>query len=168
MFPACGACPAPKEKRAMFERYTEKARRVIFFARYEASQYGSRTIETEHLLLGLFREDHALAKRLTKNFGGAEALREEIEARITRGERISTSVEVPLSIECKRILHRAAEEADRLAHKHIGTEHLFLSLLGEENCLAAQILKNRGLKLASLREELSSKETRASAQTAQP
>ena len=104
----------------MFERYTEKARRVIFFARYEASQYGSPYIETEHLLLGLMREDKALANRFLRQQGSIESIRKEIEARITIRERISTSVEVPLSAECKRILNMAAEEAERLGHKHVG------------------------------------------------
>jgi ATP-dependent Clp protease ATP-binding subunit ClpC len=89
----------------VFERYTEKARRVIFFARYEASQYGSPYIETEHLLLGLMREDKALANRFLRQQGSIESIRKEIEARITIRERISTSVEVPLSAECKRILN---------------------------------------------------------------
>ena len=65
----------------MFERYTEKARRVIFFARYEASQYGSPYIETEHLLLGLMREDKALANRFLRSHGSIESIRKEIEAR---------------------------------------------------------------------------------------
>ena len=91
----------------MFERFTEKARRVIFFARYEASQYGSMTIETEHLLLGLFREDQTLARKFLGEKGGAQSLREEIESQITRGERISTSVEVPLSAECKQHSQRS-------------------------------------------------------------
>src|ERR1700721_2330376 len=74
----------PGEKRAnVFERYTEKARRVIFFARYEASQYGSPYIETEHLLLGLLREDKALANRFLRTHGSIESIRKEIEARIT-------------------------------------------------------------------------------------
>ena len=64
----------------MFERYTEKARRVIFFARYEASQYGSPYIETEHLLLGLMREDKALANRFLRSHGSIESIRKEIEA----------------------------------------------------------------------------------------
>jgi len=67
----------------VFERYTEKARRVIFFARYEASQYGSPYIETEHLLLGLMREDKALANRFLRQQGSIESIRKEIEARIT-------------------------------------------------------------------------------------
>ena len=75
----------------MFERYTEKARRAIFFARYEASQYGSPCIESEHLLLGLLRED----KTLTRTH--IESIRKEIQSQIRIRERISTSVEVPLS-----------------------------------------------------------------------
>src|SRR5262250_1372216 len=143
------------EKRAnVFERYTEKARRVIFFARYEASQYGSPYIETEHLLLGLMREDKALANRFLRQQGSIESIRKEIEARITIRERISTSVEVPLSAECKRILNMAAEEAERLGVKHVGTEHLLLGILREEKCFGAEILMERGLRLSSLREEL--------------
>jgi ATP-dependent Clp protease ATP-binding subunit ClpC len=138
----------------VFERYTEKARRVIFFARYEASQYGSPYIETEHLLLGLMREDKALANRFLRQQGSIESIRKEIEARITIRERISTSVEVPLSAECKRILNMAAEEAERLGHKHVGTEHLLLGILREEKCFGAEILMERGLRLSTLREEL--------------
>jgi ATP-dependent Clp protease ATP-binding subunit ClpC len=118
----------------VFERYTEKARRVIFFARYEASQYGSPYIETEHLLLGLMREDKALANRFLRSHGSIESIRKEIEQRITIRERISTSVEVPLSQESKRILNFATEEAERLGHKHVGTEHLLLGILREEKC----------------------------------
>ncbi|MGD0908083.1 MAG: ATP-dependent Clp protease ATP-binding subunit [Candidatus Acidiferrales bacterium] len=138
----------------MFERYTEKARRVIFFARYEASQYGSPYIETEHLLLGLMREDKALANRFLRSHGSIESIRKEIEQRITIRERISTSVEVPLSQESKRILNFATEEAERLGHKHVGTEHLLLGILREEKCFGAEILQERGLRLSTLREEL--------------
>src|SRR3989442_3274546 len=138
----------------MFERYTEKARRVIFFARYEASQYGAASIESEHLLLGLLREDWALNKRILRQKGTAEDIRKEIESQITIGKRISTSVEVPLSVESKRILNMAAEEAERLGDKHIGTEHLLLGILREEQCLAARILHNRGVALNTLRVEL--------------
>src|ERR1700744_1029743 len=138
----------------MFERYTEKARRVIFFARYEASQYGSPFIETEHLLLGLLREDKALANRFLRTHGSIESIRKEIESRITVRERISTSVEVPLSQECKRILNFAAEEAERLGHKHVGTEHLLLGVLREEKSFGAEILLERGLRLSTVREEL--------------
>jgi ATP-dependent Clp protease ATP-binding subunit ClpA len=138
----------------MFERFTEKARRVIFFARYEASQYGSMTIETEHLLLGLFREDHALARKFLSEKGGAQSLRDEIESQITRGDRISTSVEVPLSAGCMSALNIAAEEAERLGNKHVGTEHLLLGILQKDNSFAARLLTERGLTLPWLREEL--------------
>ena len=138
----------------MFERYTEKARRVIFFARYEASQFGSPYIESEHLLLGLIREDKALANRFLRSHAAIESIRKQIEAHTQVREKVSTSVDLPLSHECKRVLAYAAEEAERLSHKHIGTEHLLLGLLREEKCFAAEILHERGLRLATIREEL--------------
>src|SRR5271157_5115660 len=116
----------------MFERYTEKARRVIFFARYEASQFGSPYIETEHLLLGLLREDKALANRFLRSHAAVESIRKQIEGHTAPREKVSTSVDLPLSHECKRVLAYGAEEAERLTHKHIGTEHLLLGLLREE------------------------------------
>src|SRR6266705_2371390 len=138
----------------MFERYTERARRVIFFARYEASQFGSTTIETEHLLLGLIREDKNLTNRFLRNSSSIESIRKEIEGRTTIREKVSTSIDLPLSNECKRILAYAAEEAERLNHRHIGTEHLLLGILREEKCVAAEILHERGLRLNAIREEL--------------
>jgi uncharacterized protein (TIGR02246 family) len=137
----------------MFERYTEKARRVIFFARYEASQYGSPYIESEHFLLGLFREDKALADRWLHEHGSIETIRTEIESLINVRERISTSVEVPLTPECKRILNFAADEADRQNHRHIAPGHLLLGILREDECVAAKILRARGLDLGTLRLE---------------
>src|SRR5881628_388710 len=148
----------------MFERYTEKARRVIFFARYEASQFGSPYIETEHLLLGLLREDKALTNRFLRSHASVESIRKQIEGHTTIREKVSTSVDLPLSNECKRVLAYAAEEAERLSHKHIGTEHLLLGLLREEKCFAAEILHERGLHLSTIREELA----RTSQEKAQP
>ncbi|HLY60926.1 MAG TPA: ATP-dependent Clp protease ATP-binding subunit [Terriglobia bacterium] len=139
----------------MFERYTEKARRVIFFARYEASQFGSPYIETEHLLLGLLREDKALTNRFLRSHASIESIRKQIEGKTTIRDKVSTSVDLPLSLECKRVLAYAAEEAERLSHKHIGTEHLLLGLLREDKSFAAEILHERGLRLSTLREELS-------------
>src|SRR3989304_3677981 len=139
----------------MFERYTEKARRVIFFARYEASQYGSPYIQSEHLLLGrLRREDKARATPFLPAHGSLEPIRKQIEGRPTIRERVSTSVELPFSQEVKQVLLHAQEHAERMAHKHIGTEHLLLGLLSEEKCLAAEILQERGLRLSTVREEL--------------
>ena len=138
----------------MFERYTEKARRVIFFARYEASQFGSPFIETEHLLLGLLREDKALTNRFLRSHTSVDSIRKQIEGHTAIREKVSTSVDLPLSHECKRVLAYAAEEAERLSHKHIGTEHLLLGLLREEKSFAAEILHERGQRLSTIREEL--------------
>ena len=139
----------------MFERYTEKARRVIFFARYEASQFGAPAIEPEHLLLGLMREDKTLTSRfLARAQASLEAIRKEIEGRAPLREKISTSVELPLAPETKRVLAYAHEESDRLQHRHIGTEHLLLGLLREERSMAAEILYERGLRLNAVREEV--------------
>ena len=139
----------------MFERYTEKARRVIFFARYEASQFGAPAIEPEHLLLGLMREDKTLTGRFFPRAQiTIEAIRREIEGRTLLRERIPTSVELPLAPETKRVLHYSHEESDRLQHRHIGTEHLLLGLLREERSMAAQILFERGLRLNAVREEI--------------
>ena len=138
----------------MFERYTEKARRVIFFARYETSQFGQPYIETEHLLLGLLREDKALTNRFLRGLGSVESIRRQIEARTEIREKISTSVDLPLSNESKRVLAYAAEEAERLGHKHIGSEHLLLGLLREEKSFAAELLKQRGVKINTIRGEL--------------
>jgi len=136
----------------MFERYTEKARRIIFFARYEASQFGSPFIETEHLLLGIIREDKALTNRFLRSH--VASIRKQVESQTTLREKTSTSVDLPLSNESKRVLAYAAEEAERLAHKHIGPEHLLLGLLRDEKCFAAQMLGERGVRLSVLREDL--------------
>src|ERR1700716_111571 len=144
-----------RHKKPMFERYTEKARRVIFFARYEASQFGAPAIEPEHLLLGLMREDKTLTGRFFPRAQiTIESIRREIEGRTLLRERIPTSVELPLAPETKRVLHYSHEESDRLQHRHIGTEHLLLGLLREERSMAAQILFERGLRLAAVRDEI--------------
>jgi len=138
----------------MFERYTEKARRVIFFARYEASQFGSSYIETEHLLLGLLREDAALSSHLRRSPLPPETIRKRIEENSPPRERVSTSVDMPLSSACKAVLTYAAEEAERLRHRHIGTEHLLIGLLREEHSLAAKLLNEAGFNILQFREEV--------------
>lgn len=124
----------------MFERYTEKARRVIFFGRYEASQFGSPYIETEHLLLGLLREDKMIARRLSRPPFAGEFIRRRIEELTLPREKISKSTDMPLSQGCKRVLAYAAEEAERLSDKHIGPNHLMLALLDEKDGIAAKVL----------------------------
>jgi quercetin dioxygenase-like cupin family protein len=140
----------------MFERYTEGARRSLFFSRFEASRLGSITIETEHLLYGLSRESEGPIVRLFASMGvSPEALQLEIEDRAAAGrERVPTSVEIPFSPETKRVLQFGAEEADRLQSTSIGSEHLLLGLLREEGSLAASILADRGVRLANARERI--------------
>ena len=139
----------------MFERYTERARRVLFFARYEASQLGSMSIETEHLLLGLIREGKGLTSRIfARSHLSLENIRKEIEGRTVFREKVSTSVEMPLSAETKRVLQCAAEEADRLLHNYIGTEHVLLGILREERSVAASILMEKGMRLHTVREDI--------------
>ena len=139
----------------MFERYTERARRVLFFARYEASQLGSISIETEHLLLGLIREGKGLTSRIfARSHLSLESIRKEIEGRTVFREKVSTSVEIPFSAETKRVLQFAAEEADRLLHNYIGTEHLLLGILREERSVAATILMEKGMRLNTVSEDI--------------
>ena len=129
----------------MFERYTEGARRTIFFARYEALQVGSADIETEHILLGLLREDKALFRRVLSNVE-YESIHKDVVAHTTvpRGRATAPSADLPLSNESKRVLAFGAEEAERLTHLHIGTEHLLLGLLREEKHPAGNALSTTG------------------------
>jgi ATP-dependent Clp protease ATP-binding subunit ClpC len=134
----------------MFERYTEKARRVVFFARYEASQFGGQYIDSSHLLLGLLREDRPLLAGLVRRdelFENAAVLLGLEES----AEKVSTSVDIPLSHEAKRVLAYAAEEAERLGHSYIGTSHLLLGLLREPGPVR-ELLEKEGLQLQAVRE----------------
>jgi ATP-dependent Clp protease ATP-binding subunit ClpC len=133
----------------MFERYTQKARRVIFFARYEASHYGSPQIETEHLLLGLLREEKSVSLWVPKAL--PETIRQRIDAATMTRPPIPTNVDLPLSTEARRVLGFAAEEADRLANKDIGTQHLLLALLDEDKCFASNLLRECDADAANLR-----------------
>jgi ATP-dependent Clp protease ATP-binding subunit ClpC len=138
----------------MFERYTERARRVIFHARYEAGLLGSTTIESEHLLLGLLREDRNILSRFAPAVPPLESLRDELTAGITIREPATTTNDVPLSDDCKQILVYATEEAANLTHLHVGTEHLLLGVLRVENCVAGRFLIERGLRLDLVRDQL--------------
>lgn len=135
----------------MFERYTEKARRVLFFARYEASHFGKHCIETEHILLGLLREDKPLAEAILKSKAGLDSIRSVIEAHTPNRSPLSASVDLPLSKESKRVLAYSGEEADRLRHRPIAPPHLLLGILRVPDCLAAQLLYKRQVTLESAR-----------------
>ena len=123
----------------MFERYTEQARRSIFFSRYEASQFGSPTIEPEHLVLGLERCKYVIGK----------SLRAEIEHRVIRSAPASTSMDLPVSETLRRTMAFAAEEADKLGHQHIGVEHLLLGLMVDQPGSAVPgLLRKHGIDRA--------------------
>ncbi|MCS6875181.1 MAG: ATP-dependent Clp protease ATP-binding subunit [Pyrinomonadaceae bacterium] len=138
----------------MFEKYTEKARRVIFFARYEALQYGSRFIAPEHLLLGLLREDKTVITRFFPfpSSASIDVIRREIENRIVLRERIPQTTELRLAPETKRVLAYASEESQRLHAQSVNTEHILLGILREETSLAAEILREYGVRLQTTRE----------------
>ncbi len=109
----------------MFEKYNEKARRALFFARYEASKLGSKVIESEHLLLGILREGEDIIKEIFSRFNvKPEEVRREIEGDRIFVERISSTAELPLSEESKKILAYASHEAESMMHPNVGTEHL--------------------------------------------
>jgi len=140
----------------MFERYTERARRAVFFARYEASQHGSANIEPEHILLGLLRENFLLfGNRLHPSIAHVSRIRQEIEKRIEKKPIYSTAVEIPLSAIGKRVLILAAEEAERLKHSYIGTEHMLLGLLRIEHSAPAKVLRDNGILLEDIRTKVS-------------
>jgi uncharacterized protein (TIGR03435 family) len=139
----------------MFERFTERARRVLFFAREEASQLGSTHIDTEHLLLGLIRDGKGLTNRLFADAGIAlHDIRDEVLRRVPARSKTSRSLEIPFSAAAKRVLQHTAEEADRLSHNYLGTEHLLLGLLSERGSVAADVLTSRGLRLDRVREQI--------------
>jgi hypothetical protein len=139
----------------MFERFTERARRVLFFGRYEASELGSTGIDTGHLLLGLIRGGNGLPTRLFADAGIAlDVIRDELLRRLPAGPKTSTSVEIPFSAAVHRVLQHTAQEADRLSHDYIGTEHLLLGLLREQRSFAAEVLSSRGLRLDRVRERI--------------
>ncbi|MGB7188532.1 MAG: Clp protease N-terminal domain-containing protein [Acidobacteriaceae bacterium] len=136
----------------MFERYTERARRIIFFGRYEASEFGCELIEADCLLLGIARENPEFCIRwLAMNY---TQLRDRIAELYPRKSKLTASTDLPLSNASKRVLAYAAEEADRLGDRHIGSEHLFLGLL-REGGTASEILKARHEDLKSVRKAIS-------------
>ena len=137
----------------MFERYTEPARRTLFFARYEATTVGGAAIEPEHLLLGLLRGDKRLTRQL---FASGNVSYTDVRRKILDHfgvvEHVPTSTEIPFSQLTDRILRRAAMEADSLRHSEIGAEHLLLGLLMEGSSFAAALLNKHGLSADAARQ----------------
>lgn len=132
--------------------YSQLARRVLFFARYEATELGSDIVEPEHMVLGMIREGKGMTAQIFDPSGvPPQSIRREIERQMTVGPRISTSPEVSFSPASKRVLEFAAEEADRLLHNAVGPEHLLLGILREEGSVAASILAAQGMRFTTVR-----------------
>src|SRR5579884_4537255 len=118
----------------MFERYTEQARRVIFFARYEAGVLGARYIECPHMVLAMLRENGPLRRQLDTD--KREDLRRTIVSGLPQDQPISTSIDLPLSQETRRALSAAAEEATRATSEHIDALHLLLGVIDVHSDIA--------------------------------
>jgi ATP-dependent Clp protease ATP-binding subunit ClpC len=147
----------------MLERFSEGARRVLFFARYELGAHGGRTIEPEHILLGLLRESKGLLGRLLVDSNvPLMELRQEIEQHAERDGRFPTSVEVPFADAAKRLLYLAAEEADRLLHPSIEPPHLLLALLRDNDPIAGSAIKAHGMTLDGARAYLAARTAKTS------
>ncbi len=139
----------------MFEKFNEKARRALFFARYEASKLGSRVIESEHVLLGILREGEESVGELFRRFHvKPEDVRREVEGERVFVERISSTAELPLSEESKKVLAYAAHEAESMLHPAVGSEHLLVGILRVEGCVAMRVLTQHGFDVYTLREEV--------------
>jgi ATP-dependent Clp protease ATP-binding subunit ClpC len=138
----------------MFEKFTEKAKRILFLARYEASQQGSKQINSEHILLGLLKEGEEITRELfTRANVSMDLLQAELERLSSFREKLSTSVEIPFSAETNKVLRYAEEEAERLMHPNIGTEHILLGLLRKEDSAVGRMLAERGMRLFAVRED---------------
>jgi len=139
----------------MFEKYNEKARRALFFARYEASKLGSRVIESEHVLLGILREGEETVMNVLSHFDvKPDEIRREIEGERVFVERVSSTADLPLSEETKKVLAYAAHEAESMVHPAVGSEHLLIGILRVESSLAMRVLAQAGLDLYAVREEV--------------
>jgi len=139
----------------MFERYNEQARRALFFAFSEASRFGNRSIEPEHLLLGLLGEHRGVTARILTGAGTTpESLRAAVISSCRQGERLSTAAEIPFAQATKMVLNFGAAEADALRDDHIGPEHLLLGLLREERSDAARLLAAHGVRVRDARQTI--------------
>ena len=137
----------------MFERYTESARRALFFARFEVSQHGGRAIDSAYLVLGLLRSPTPMVRCILADADlSPGVIRSEIQGRLPEGERVSTSVEIPFADDARRALDRAAREAEDLGHRYIAPEHLWLALLRDETSVAGSVLISHGVRLNDVRE----------------
>ena len=139
----------------MFERFTDRARKVMALANQEARRFNHEYIGTEHLLLGLVMENSGVGATVIKKFGvDVSALRTEIEKLVQRGPDVVTKGKLPETPRARHVIEYAVEEARALNHNYVGTEHLLLGLLRETEGIAAQMLTNLGLRLEDVRHEV--------------
>ena len=140
----------------MWQRFTERARRVVFFAQEEAGRLGENYVSTEHLLLGLVRENDSVAARILDRMGvSLGRIRSEIERQVTRGDgRLGQDMQ--LTPRAKRVIDLAYDEARNLNNNYIGTEHLLLGLIREGEGLAGRVLQKLGVDLERTRREVMS------------
>src|SRR5436305_6787913 len=138
----------------MWQRFTERARRVVFFAQEEAGRLGENYVSTEHLLLGLARENDSVAARVLDGMGvSLGRIRSEIERQVTRGDgRLGQDMQ--LTPRAKRVIDLAYDEARQLSNNYIGTEHLLLGLIREGEGLAGRVLAKLGVELERTRREV--------------
>lgn len=138
----------------MFEKYSEKASKAIFFSRRAAGESGATAIDTVHLLVGLLREDEARFKRLTGMPDLSGRVRARLEAPVTEQSRVRETVDMPIANEYKEVLLQAADEAGMLSSAVIEPQHFLLAILRMKECLAANILVNIGLTYDALLEAI--------------
>ncbi|MCC7065130.1 MAG: AAA family ATPase, partial [Planctomycetes bacterium] len=139
----------------MFDRFTDRAKKVMSFARQEAMKFNHEYIGTEHILLGLVQEGSGVAANVLKNMTiDLEKIRHEVEKIVKTGPSMVTMGQLPFTPRAKKVLELSMEEASQLAHNYIGTEHLLLGLIRENEGIAAQVLMNLGVKLDEVREEV--------------
>jgi len=139
----------------MFERFTDRARKVMALANQEAQRFNHEYIGTEHILLGLVKEGTGVGANVLKNLGvDLHKVRMEVERLVKSGPEMVTMGKLPQTPRAKKVIEYAIEEARNLNHNYVGTEHLLLGLLREREGVAAQVLMNMGLKLDEVREEV--------------
>ncbi|MEC7584245.1 MAG: ATP-dependent Clp protease ATP-binding subunit [Planctomycetota bacterium] len=139
----------------MFDRFTDRAKKVMSFARQEAMKFNHEYIGTEHILLGLVQEGSGVAANVLKNMNiDLEKIRHEVEKIVKTGPSMVTMGQLPFTPRAKKVLELSMEEASQLSHNYIGTEHLLLGLIRENEGIAAQVMMNLGVKLDEVREEV--------------
>src|ERR1041385_7749137 len=139
----------------MFERFTDRARKVMALANQEAQRFNHEYIGTEHILLGLVKEGSGVGANVLKNLDvDLRKVRLEVEKLVKSGPDMVTMGKLPQTPRAKKVIEYAIEEARNLGHNYVGTEHLLLGLLREKDGVAAQVLMNLGLKLEEVREEV--------------